>query len=365
LKGRATDLDDGGTRFARALEDPALTARVRRRDPLRYSAGADPSQDRPAHVRAGSGIAWAGARLVLVQDDANFVALVSPLDRSAQAIPLPAGAGGRRQFDDARGNKAHKLDLEAITSIPHPEHGQLVLALGSGSTANRESVVVLRGLEDGDAAHATVEVHSIPAFYSRLRAAVAFAGSELNVEAAVHIGRAGSGLLRLLNRGNGAVRDGVLPVNATCDVSWRAFAAHLERPDVAGPPAPLDIVQYDLGALGGLALSFTDAAIVPSPDAERRCIVYTACAEASPDATRDGPVAGCAIGVIADGPEGIRARWALLRDVAGQAFAGKVEGIALRPGDPTRAYVVVDSDAPETPSELCEVALEGPWFAFR
>jgi hypothetical protein len=147
-------------------------------------------------------------------------------------------------------------------------------------------------------------------------------------------------------------------------VNWRALAAHLERPDTADPPAPFDVVQYDLGAVGDLPLTFTDAALVPPPaaTAERQWMVYTAAAEASPDTTRDGPVAGCAVGVIAEGPDGIRARWALLRDDAGEAFTGKVEGIALRADDPTRAHVVVDRDAPGEPSELCEVALEGAWF---
>jgi hypothetical protein len=132
----------------------------------------------------------------------------------------------------------------------------------------------------------------------------------------------------------------------------------VESADAVPAPTPFNIVQYDLGVIGGLALTFTDATV-----ADTGAVVYTAAAEASPDATRDGPVAGCAVGVIREAPEGVRARWALLCDDRGQPFTGKVEGIALAPDDPSRAFVVLDRDAPDEPSELCEVVLDGPWFA--
>ncbi|HEY0997698.1 MAG TPA: hypothetical protein VGD77_17035 [Gemmatimonadaceae bacterium] len=352
------------TRRVVAVRDRALSARIVRTMPLHYAAGADAALDRPAHVRAGSGLAWVGPRLVVVQDDANFLALVDPLDGSVEAIALPAGAGGSRQFDDVRGNKAAKLDLEAVVSIPQPGGGATVLALGSGSTARRESVVALRGVgTDGAVDRAVAEVVPASAWYARLRALVAFAGSELNVEAAVYLGSAKGGDLRLFNRGNGAPRRGLTPVDATCDVSWPSLAAYLASPGTAPPPEPREIVHYDLGDIAGLALTFTDATPGPGSagDARHR-IVYTAAAEASPDATRDGPVAGCAVGVIDEQPEGISARWAPLEGDEGVLFGGKVEGIAMHRADRGRAYVVVDRDAPGEPAELCEVVLEGPWF---
>lgn len=334
-----------------------------RSTPLLYAGGADPVLDRSAHVRAGSGLVWAGARLMVVQDDANFVALVDPASGTVTARTLPAGDGGRRQFDDASGNKAHKLDLEAVVSIPPGDGRPLVVAFGSGSTSRRERVVTLRGMDETDGRE-LVAVHVASAFYELLRAAIPFAGSELNVEGAVYLRQAHGGRLRLFNRGNGARRAGVEPTNATCDVEWRALAAHLARPDVSAPPPPTDVVQYDLGAIDGLALTFTDAAVVPvNATAEARHIVYTAAAEASPDATRDGPVAGAAVGVIAEDGGRTVARWALLRDQGGDPFMGKVEGIALRPDDPSRGYLVVDRDAHDVASELCEVVLEGAWLA--
>ena len=350
-----------------ATPDPALRARVLRTVPLHYAAGADVALDRPAHVRAGSGAVWVGSRLVVVQDDANFLALVDPTDGTAVALPLPAAADGRRQFDDTRGNKADKLDVEAVVAVPLHGDDPIVLAFGSGSTSRRESVVTLRGIGAAGTADGTVVVVlPLPQFYAALRAALPFAGSELNVEAVVYLGPASGGHLRLFNRGNGAGRDGLTPVDATCDVSWPALATYLATPSAAEPPEPCDIVQYDLGDIGGLPLTFTDATLIlGEAESDRRRLVYTAAAEASPDATRDGPVAGCAIGVIAEGPDGIQARWALLEGEAGGPFGGKVEGIALDPGDPTCAWVVVDRDAPGQPTDLCEVLLDGPWFMAR
>lgn len=345
-----------------SMRDPALRARVVRTVPLRYDAGADATLDRPAHVRAGSDIAWAGSCLVVVQDDTSFLALVNPRDRSVTAVALPAGADGRRQFDDTRGNKAGKLDLESVVSIsPSVGGGPVVLAFGSGSTPLRQSVVMLRGLSGCDAAGAAVEVLAVPGFYAQLRDARSFAGSELNVEAVVHLGGAPGGSLRMFNRGNGAPGDGAHAINATCDVGWTELEAYLGSGGTTAPPPPQEIVQYDLGAIAGLSLSFTGAAFVGGPAAAaRRRLVYTAAAEASPDATRDGPVAGCAIGVIIEDAEGVRAHWTVLEDEARCPFSGKVEGIALYPDDPMHAIVVIDRDAPATPAELCEVVLEGP-----
>lgn len=94
-----------------------VSARILRTTPLRYAEGADPALDRPAHVRAASAVARVGGRLAIVQDDANFVALVDPATGLAEAVTLPAGEGGLRQFDDLRGNKRFKLDLESCVLL--------------------------------------------------------------------------------------------------------------------------------------------------------------------------------------------------------------------------------------------------------
>lgn len=96
--------------FIYAVRDPALKAIVQKSMPLFYSEGANLTLDRSAHVRAGSSLSWFGDRLVLIQDDANFLVLIEPHTLQVDTICLPVGEGGLREFDDLRGNKRFKLD---------------------------------------------------------------------------------------------------------------------------------------------------------------------------------------------------------------------------------------------------------------
>src|SRR5687768_4452657 len=82
----------GVARRVRARYDPTLSARAVRRVAMHYAGGADQTIDRPAHVRAASGIAWVGATVAVIQDDANFVALVDPATGLADSVALPLGA---------------------------------------------------------------------------------------------------------------------------------------------------------------------------------------------------------------------------------------------------------------------------------
>lgn len=324
--------------------DESLAAVVVEQHALFYAEGAAPSLDRPAHVRAGSGLAAIPGGLALIQDDANFIAIVPPDHHRAHALALPAGVGGLRQFDDRRGNKKHKLDLEACVSVD-TGRGTLLLALGSGSTPGREQVAIVRGWESGEL---EVRLVHAPRLYEALRRDKAFAGSELNVEGAIFL----SDRLRLFGRGNGAVRDDVRPVNATCDLDWRTLLVHIESPESFPPPPPTNVTRYELGVLGGIPLTFTDAALW------RRSVLYSAAAEASPDATRDGLVSGSALGVI---DERQRVRWTPLVDRSGAPFVGKVEGLAAVSGAEARVYAVVDADDPDAASLLCTVELRGDW----
>jgi len=326
-----------------ASRDPSLAAVVVASAPIYYAQGDDPALDRPAHVRAGSSLAWVPGGIALVQDDANFLALVDPGVARARAITLPAGEGGRRQFDDQRGNKRHKLDLEACVAVPD-DGGTLLVALGSGSTDRRERVVLARGWEAGGEEVAVVHAGAL---YAALRGAGGFAGSELNVEGAVHLGDR----LRLFARGNGAPRNGARPANATCELDWRALRDYLRAPDRAAPPAPTGVVAFQLGALDGVPLGFTDAA------EWHGALLYSAAAEDSPDAVRDGRVAGSVVGVIDDRC----VRWTPLTEADGAPFRGKAEGLVAAPGEGDRLYLVVDADDPYAPSSLRTVELRGPW----
>jgi len=326
-----------------ARRDPTLAARVLRSTSLLYADGADAALDRPAHVRSASGLVWAGERVAIIQDDANFIALADPRTGVSGALALPAGEGGLRQFDDVRGNKRFKLDLECCIRLEDADGGETMIGFGSGSTLARDRIVIVRGV----AADAPgVRVVDAGALYAALRAETAFAGSEMNIEGAAVIG----GTLRLFNRGNGAPHGDLVPVNATAEVELAAFLAYLDDP-ASTPPRIGAIARYELGAIGAFPLTFTDAV------ARGGAILYAAAAEGSPDATRDGPVAGCAIGILRDGV----GRYAEVRNADGTLYPGKIEGILPRGDDPSRLWAVIDRDDPAAPSEILEIVLEGNW----
>lgn len=333
------------TRRVLATQAPHLSARVVARWSLVYGVEVDSLLDRPPHVRAGSGMNLIGGQLAIIQDDACFVALVDRDRRTVESVALPAGHAGMRQFDDQRGNKCWKADLEACATVIDSGRESLLM-MGSGSSSQREQILIAhwppQGPQDMGHFHATE-------FYSALRSHRDFAGAELNIEGAVLLG---DDCLRLVQRGNGAVRHGQAPLNATCDVSWKRLRRHLHDPDSVAPPEPQNIIQYELGSLGGVRLSFTDGA-------QRQGIVcFSATAEASPDSIADGPVMGSVLGRVGgDGTAG----WAVLENEDGSAFQGKVEGLVLDPSVDTRAWIVVDRDDPRVPCELCEVQLAGDW----
>lgn len=304
--------------------------------PLTYSHGALPSLDLPGHVRGGSGLVPLGARLAVIQDDVSALALVDPVTGRTALRPGPAIDGWRR-FSSARGNKHAKPDLESALLLD----GRLV-ALGSGSTPRRRQVLVapldpVRGL-------GAPEYRPAHAFYDALEKETRFAGSELNLEGAVQVGTR----VALVNRGNGAPRGALEPVDALLWVPADELAAHLLRgapPPRLGSPYPVA-----LGELEGTRLTFTDLA------SDGRQLYFLAAAEASPDTYHDGEVVGSALGTLS--PEGL-ASWARLAHPDGSPVVAKAEGLCL--DGPEGAWVLLDRDDTEVPGELCRVDLVGAW----
>lgn len=327
----------------RASTTAGVGLRVHSRRPLHYDDGSDVGTDRPAHVRAGSGCAFVdipgvGRRLAVVQDDAHFIALVDVERGGVDAITLPSGPGGLRQFDTARGNKGDKLDLEALVAIEvDGRPALLAIGSGSGSTARREHLVLCTFGDDGEA---TVEVFAGSAFYREL-ARKDFTGDERNLEGAVVVGDR----LRLFNRGNGAgeARD------AVGEVSLSQLLRHLRDPLLHAAPPLTRVQPLTLGDVDGTRLTVTDATLHP----DGRTLVLAA-AEASPNTWEDGEVKGTALGVLL--PDGTTTLWPLL-DEQGRPLTDKVEGIAVDPSNPQRAFVVVDKDDPHAPADLLVVAL--------
>ncbi|MBX7194591.1 MAG: hypothetical protein K1X94_21220 [Sandaracinaceae bacterium] len=329
-------------RVVRGREDASLRPVVVSRRPLFFTAGADEGLDRSAHVRAASGLAWATVKgtpaLVLAQDDTSHLALVDPWPSvpEVRAIALDHEVSGRRVFEARLGNKKHKLDLEACVPVTF-DGAEHLLVVGSGSLPVRERFVLVD--PEGHA-----RILPAPALYATLRDDTRFSGSELNLEGAACMGAQ----LLLFQRGNGAARGEIPPVDAVARLSATALLQHL----LAGGPTPVleAITRYVLGEIGGVRLTFTDATALDDR------VAFLAGAEASPDAIEDGVVAGVAFGVMSR--YGDEVRWARLREHDGPPYLGKAEGLAPRtPGvDDGRFWAVVDRDDPDAPAELLELA---------
>jgi hypothetical protein len=303
-----------------AVVDPELSVRVTNVRELRYTVGAAAHDDRPPHVRAASGLAFHGGRLVVVQDDTAFLATVA--GGEVAAIPLPRGAGGRRRFEVALGNKHEKLDLEACVTVADE-----LWAFGSGSTAARERIAVIAD---------RVRIVDAAPLYRGLHELL---GGSINLEGAAAVGEE----LWLFHRGNTGPAD---PGPAIARIDRGACARWLHG---IGPlPAIAGATWFELGEIAGVRLGFTDAIGV---DARA---LYLAAAEDSPDAIEDGCILGSQLGVIDD--RSVRAT-RLEHDGAPL----KAEGLALDPRDQRRAYVVTDPDDVERPARLYELELVGPW----
>lgn len=335
----------------KAVHDVGLQARIVRRLALYYALGADVTVDRPAHVRAASGLAWAGGKLVVVQDDANFIALVDVHSGTVESITLPAGAFGKRLFDDYRGNKADKNDFESLLSTTLSDGAAALFLFGSGSTARREHIAIVQLT-----AATPVRLIHAPALYAALRSCREFAGSELNVEGAVRMGD----IVRLFGRGNGEVSDEMVRVNAYCDLNWFQLLEYLDHPSETVPPLPTNVTQFDLGELGGTRITFTDAAeVTRGTGYPFGAMVYTGTAEASVDVVMDGPVEGSVIGIISEQQTQVSARYTEICEADGRFLRAKVEGVALGDFARGQVFVVVDADDHDVASELLELKVTG------
>ena len=316
-----------------ARVDPTLRAVLSKGRELFFSR--DPGQPPGllAHVRAASALRRLGDRLVVVQDDVNALAVPDTSTATLTPLLLPPGHEGRRVFDDLRGNKAWKMDLEACAALPD---GRLV-AFGSGSSRRRERIVVL-----SSARGASVKVVEAARLYERLRAEAAAHRSELNIEGAAVVQDDG---LWLLQRGHGSRATSAwnalvrLPLESFLD--WLDHGAAL--PEIAA------VVEARLGSSpGGVPFGFTDAAV-----ASDGRLAYLACAEDSLDVRTDGPVHGCRFGWL-----DLASGEAVSADVLeedGRPTRIKLEGIETRPGVTGLFDVVADLDCPETPARLAEL----------
>lgn len=278
---------------------------------------------RVPHVAAASGLIRAGDRLHVIADDENHLGI----------FPVAGSGPGRliRLLDgklpaEPAARKARKPDFEALAYVPPSSavpHGAL-LALGSGSTAQRRRGVMLALNASGEIAGEPSIIDMEPLF-----TALDAVFPEPNIEGAVIRGDE----MMLFQRGNvGNPENAVIRTNLAAVLASR-------------PPAPLAVEHIRLGDIDGVPLCFTDAAALPSGD-----IVFSAIAEDTVDSYRDGALVGAAVGVL-------NANLQLMHIETIKPLV-KVEGVDARPvGREIELLLVTDADDATKPAGLFSARL--------
>lgn len=259
-------------------------------------------------VTGGSGLLRLGGRLLAVHDDAYRVTLISVPSLATTPLILQ-GAGDQL-------SKVEKPDFESAVQTPDG----LVHLLGSGATANR-CVIGRIDLTSG-----AWHIEQRPDLYDALRAALR---QMPNIEGAV----LDAERLLLFQRGSGGAPSGIVALHT--DVLY------------GETPSVLDVRTVRLGTLDGVALAFTDAAML-APD----LVAYVASAEDAPDAVADGPIAGSVIGLLEHGQR--TARWCRIRGAG--APRAKFEGLVIAARS---AWVLADPDDSNQHAQLARLDLRG------
>ncbi len=322
-----------------ARYDACLTVEVITQRTLVYS-DARGVTDRPAHIRAASGLTRALGRWYVAQDDTAFLGVIDGASIYAIEVPLPIAAGPSRQFSTARGNKAAKPDFEACFTSGAGE-AQRVWAVGSGSTEQRRDIVEL------DPHTGATRRFDASALHTQI---VDELGHSPNLEGACVYGNE----LWLFHRGNTGAHD-----RGCCGFAWYWPDVETWLHEKAAVPTMTAVTTFDVGTIHGVPWGITDVARGP---AGRLAVICAA--ERSPNALDDGAVVGARIGVLDIDASGT---WTELRTVdLPAAVTGasnyKPEGLFIDETSPHHAFLVADPDDTEVAAVLCEVALAGPWW---
>lgn len=290
------------------------------------------TRERPPFLSAASGLVQVAGTLYIVADDEVHLGVFALAGESPGYL--------RRLFDGSLpsappARKRHKPDLEALTLLPpfdNYPHGAL-LALGSGSKRRRHRGSLLALDTSGALKSGVRTIDCAP-----LHAELAHVFADLNLEGAAVI----VDEFVLLQRGNQSAS-----ANAVIRYPLAALQTALAIGDALPAARPEAIVYYDLGAIDGVPLSFTDATDLPTGE-----LLFTAVAEATDNSYLDGACVGAAIGLIDNAGR--------LRRIERLAVPYKLEGLhAWREGDAVRLLAVTDADDPAVPAALLAGRL--PW----
>jgi hypothetical protein len=288
------------------------------------------AKGRPAFLSAASGLVWHDDHFYLVADDELHLGIfTADMRQPGSTLPLLAGD----LPVEAKARKRAKPDFETLTLLPasaRQPQGAL-LALGSGSRANRMLGIELAFAQDGALRDPPLAFDCTP-LYTALEREFGI----VNIEGAVVQGDR----LLLLQRGNKA--DGV---NALVQLDLDLFRHHCAR-GLVDASSLAGIRCYELGAVDGIALGFTDALCLPDGQ-----LLALAVAEDTDDPYADGATLGSYLCRF-DRDDTLQSRTALLAPA-------KTEGVALWPNAPAGPLLVFVTDADDAtiPSQLLAAPL--------
>jgi hypothetical protein len=272
------------------------------------------------HLSAASGLVCTHGRAYVVADDEHHLAVFNDLRSPGRLHRIAAGDLPH----DAAARKLRKRDFESLFLLPGDARVRRLVALGSGSRANRRVGVVIE-LDARGWPQRTVQSFDLGPLFEPLAARC----GALNIEGAF------------------VQRDRLVLVNRAADDNAGNLALHYSlhalHETIAGHRsaiAPAAVRAHSLGHLDGMPLGFTDAAPLPHGG-----WVYSAAAEDRHGSVADGPCSGSVVGVV--GADGLpQAQHRLTAPL-------KIEGIAARPRDGGLDLCLVsDADDPGLPSCL-------------
>ena len=280
-------------------------------------------QDHPRgqpHLAAASGLVCAHGRAYVIGDDEHHLAVFCDNHSPGQLHRVRSGALPA----DAAQRKRVKPDFESLLLLPaRGRRPSALLALGSGSKQQRDSAVLMPLRPDGEPTG-----HGTPLDLAPLYAVLRQRLGAINIEGSFISGDCWV----LLHRGVAGQ-----PSASVCYPLRTLHALADGRPAGLEPAA---VQTHELGSIDGVQLAFTDGAALPGGG-----FLFSAVAEATPDAVADGACVGSAIGHI-----GRNGALVALRKLDRTV---KVEGLALhQQGGQTQLALVTDADDPARPSEL-------------
>ena len=283
-----------------------------------------PAEGAPPHVASASGVVRRGEFVYVIGDDMLDLAVFELAgDAPGKLIDALPGEAPK----DAGERAKHKADLEALTALPPVEsqpYGGL-LGLGSGSNTERDRGFFrpfgADGSLDGDS-----RVVDLAPVYETLRGEL----GDINIEGAAVFEEC----LWLFHRAN---RGGS---NAVAEFTLTDLSETLAGDRVVDPDELSALRTYELGAVDGVPLCFSDATMLND-----ELVCFTASAEDD-----DGAILGSVVGTIGGNGEVHRLRTIDRR--------WKVEGVDASLDTGMISFLFVcDQDEPDEPSPLLSATM--------